>query len=154
MRCCSLDGGSCKSYTPDCSSLTFLEAQQKCINFGMRLCSEQELSSNICCGTGCWFSLELVWHTKGNMFCSSIKILMLPCPTWVGVMFPCLVLWFNLILCSDLKIRWLHCRYIGRIYYDILSCLIWSLHLHIALDMMIWYFTINWKILDSKFNVL
>ena len=111
VRCCSLDGGSCKSETPDCSSLTFLEAQQKCINFGMRLCSEQELSSNICCNTGCYFDVELVWYTKGNMFCLSIKILMQPFPTWLGVMFPCLVLWFHLILCSDLK--WLHCRYIG-----------------------------------------
>ena len=68
----------------------------------MRLCSEKELSSNICCNTGCYFDRELVWYTKGNMFCSSIKILILPCPTWVGVMFPCLVLWFHLIFCSDL----------------------------------------------------
>ena len=71
VRCCSLDGGACKSETPDCSSLTFLEAQQKCVNFGMRLCSEQELSSNICCGTGCSFDAKLVWYTKGNLFRST-----------------------------------------------------------------------------------
>ena len=67
VRCCSFDGGSCKSETPDCSTLTFSEAQQKCVKFGMRLCSKQELSSNICCGTGCLFDEKLVWYIKGNI---------------------------------------------------------------------------------------
>ena len=36
----------------------------------MRLCTEEELAGNICCGTGCSFDLELVWYTKGKLFCS------------------------------------------------------------------------------------
>ena len=71
VRCCSLDGGSCDSKTPGCSTLTFSEAQQKCSEFGMRLCTEEELASNICCSTGCNFDSELVWYTKGNLFRST-----------------------------------------------------------------------------------
>ena len=74
VRCCSFDGESCKSKIPDCSTLSFSKAQQKCSEFRMRLCTKEELSNNICCGTGCLFDLKLVWYTKGNMFCSSIKI--------------------------------------------------------------------------------
>ena len=69
VRCCSIDGASCKSEIPDCLTLTFLKAQQKCSEFGMRLCTEKELDSHICCGTGCAFDAEMVWFTKGNMFC-------------------------------------------------------------------------------------
>ena len=76
VRCCSFDGESCKSKIPDCSTLSFSKAQQKCSEFRMRLCTEEELSNNICCRTGCSFDSKLVWYTKGNMFCSSIKILM------------------------------------------------------------------------------
>ena len=71
VRCCSLDGGSCDSKTPGCSTLTFSEAQQKCSEFGMRLCTEEELASNICCKSGCGFDLELAWYTKGKLFCST-----------------------------------------------------------------------------------
>ena len=67
VRCCSIDGASCKSEIPDCLTLTFSEAQQKCVKVGMRLCSIQELSSNICCGTGCLFDEKLVWYIKGNI---------------------------------------------------------------------------------------
>ena len=67
VRCCSFDGKSCKSKIPDCSILTFSNAEEKCSEFGMRLCTEEELASNICCGTGCGFDIELVWSTKGNM---------------------------------------------------------------------------------------
>jgi len=64
VRCCSFDGGSCKSETPDCSTLTFSEAQQKCVKFGMRLCTIEELATNICCNSGCGFDKKLVWYTK------------------------------------------------------------------------------------------
>ena len=70
VRCCSFDGGSCVSETPHCSTLTFSDAKQECSDFGMRLCTEEELAGNICCGTGCSFDFELVWYTKGNLFCS------------------------------------------------------------------------------------
>ena len=68
VRCCSFDGGSCES---KCSILTFSNAKQKCSEFGMRLCTEEELASNICCGTGCDFDFGVVWYTKGNLFRST-----------------------------------------------------------------------------------
>ena len=68
VRCCSFDGGSCES---KCSILTFSNAKQKCSEFGMRLCTEEELASKICCGTGCTFDNKLVWYTQGNLFCST-----------------------------------------------------------------------------------
>ena len=71
VRCCSKIGGSCK--IPDCSRLTFSNAEQKCSESGMRLCTKEELASNICCKTGCGYDRKLVWYTKGNMFCSNIK---------------------------------------------------------------------------------
>ena len=72
VRCCSYDGGSCESRIPKCNPLkTFSNAKQECSEFGMRLCSEEELASNICCTTGCDFDLELVWYTKGNLFRST-----------------------------------------------------------------------------------
>ena len=71
VRCCSLDGGSCESQIPNCSKLTFSDAKQECSEFGMRLCTEEELASNICCATGCGFDAKLVWYTKGNLFRST-----------------------------------------------------------------------------------
>ena len=76
VRCCSFDGGSCESDIPGCSTLTFFNAKQECSEFGMRLCTEKELDSHICCGTGCAFDSEMVWFTKGNMFCSFLRILL------------------------------------------------------------------------------
>ena len=75
VRCCSLDGGSCKSKIPDCSTVTFSNARDECSRFGMRLCTEEELASNICCGTGCGFDIELVWYAKGNMILLSYQLL-------------------------------------------------------------------------------
>ena len=74
VRCCSYDGGSCESETIGCFTLTFSEAQQKCSEFGMRLCTEEELFTNICCSSGCSFDYELVWFRKGKLFCSTEKI--------------------------------------------------------------------------------
>ena len=71
VRCCSFDGKSCQTKIPDCSILTFSNAKEKCSEFGMRLCTEEELASNICCGTGCGFDWKLVWYTKGNLFRST-----------------------------------------------------------------------------------
>lgn len=53
-RCCSTDGGSCT--TPEaCSDMkkfTMGEATSKCAAIGRRLCTEAELGSGTCCGTG------------------------------------------------------------------------------------------------------
>ena len=67
VRCCTFDGGSCTSKTPYCSTLTFSYAKQECSEFGMHLCTKQELASNICCSTGCGFDTKLVWYTEGNI---------------------------------------------------------------------------------------
>ena len=75
VRCCSFDGGSCMSKIPDCSTLTFSIAEWKCSKLGMRLCTEEELASNICCYTGCGFDKELVWYTKGNMILLNYQLL-------------------------------------------------------------------------------
>ena len=75
VRCCSFDGGSCKSKIPDCSTLTFSNAEEKCSIFGMRLCTKEELASNICCGTGCEFDIELVLYTKGNVILLNYQLL-------------------------------------------------------------------------------
>ena len=71
VRCCSYDGGSCESETIGCLTLTFSEAQEKCSEFGMRLCTVEELNTNICCSTGCSFDFELIWYRKGKLFCST-----------------------------------------------------------------------------------
>ena len=75
VRCCSFDGGSCESEIPECSTLTFSNAKLECSEFGMRLCTEEELASNICCGTGCEFDIELVWYAKGNVILLSYHLL-------------------------------------------------------------------------------
>ena len=75
VRCCSFDGKSCQTKIPDCSILTFSNAKEKCSEFGMRLCTEEELASNICCGTGCEFDIELVWYAKGNVILLSYHLL-------------------------------------------------------------------------------
>jgi hypothetical protein len=67
VRCCSYDGGSCESETIGCFTLTFSEAQQKCSEFGMRLCTEEELFTNICCSSGCSFDYEGVWFRKAQV---------------------------------------------------------------------------------------
>ena len=71
VRCCSYDGGSCESETIGCLTVTFSEAQQTCSEFGMRLCTEEELLSNVCCTSGCGFDSDMVWYRKGKLFCST-----------------------------------------------------------------------------------
>ena len=76
VRCCSFDGGSCTSkLNTHCLTLTFSIAEWKCSKLGMRLCTEEELASNICCYTGCGFDKELVWYTKGNMILLNYQLL-------------------------------------------------------------------------------
>ena len=74
VRCCSYDGGSYESelgLNLECLTVTFSEAQQACSEFGMRLCTEEELWSNICCTTGCGFDADMTWYRKGKLFCST-----------------------------------------------------------------------------------
>lgn len=64
VRCCSMDGNSCSSSLPSggCrSGRTFAEAQGDCAANGMRLCTEVELESQVCCHTGCQFNCAMIW---------------------------------------------------------------------------------------------
>lgn len=55
-RCCSLDGQKCTTPTPHCgrslSKQNFEEASSICKSKKQRLCTDQELLSGVCCGTG------------------------------------------------------------------------------------------------------
>ena len=71
MRCCGFDDGSCHE-SPEVewnTKHTYLNAKQECTELGVRLCTEEELASNICCETIC--DMELVWFKKGNLFGST-----------------------------------------------------------------------------------
>eukprot|EP00929_Paragymnodinium_shiwhaense_P083388 TRINITY_DN44406_c0_g1_i1.p1 TRINITY_DN44406_c0_g1~~TRINITY_DN44406_c0_g1_i1.p1 ORF type:complete len:391 (-),score=56.98 TRINITY_DN44406_c0_g1_i1:409-1581(-) len=62
VRCCSLDGTDCLSKHSACRARgTFEDAEELCKSLGRRLCSQAELESNLCCGTGCGMDNELVW---------------------------------------------------------------------------------------------
>ena len=64
VRCCSTDGSSCA--TPEsCRDEEYLvnyaDAETKCTDIGMRLCTWDELLTDFCCGTGGGCDSELVW---------------------------------------------------------------------------------------------
>ena len=73
VRCCSNDDcGTCKSVCPP-AKVSRSDAEQKCSELEMRLCTKKELASEICCGTGCSLDTKLVWYgTEGNVFHSII----------------------------------------------------------------------------------
>ena len=55
VRCCSDDGSSCDTLS-NCGSssdlVNYTVAVTECTTNGMRLCTKDELLSEICCGTG------------------------------------------------------------------------------------------------------
>ena len=68
VRCCSKDGRTC--VTPgafvepkSCLVTTFAEAEAKCAEEGMRICTADELDRHKCCNTGCDFNDKLTWRT-------------------------------------------------------------------------------------------
>ena len=78
VRCCSLSGISCitpgghdaEQYGGCLEKTTFEEAEGKCASINMRLCTLEELESNLCCGTGCEFDMKPTWHKRGkSMVC-------------------------------------------------------------------------------------
>jgi hypothetical protein len=64
VRCCSDSKASCHSKDIGCMKQTYSDAKRTCANHGMRLCSWQEMKTNLCCGTGCNFDLELAWISR------------------------------------------------------------------------------------------
>lgn len=64
VRCCSYSGDACDTdHLPGgCQSgKTFGEAVEICELNGERLCTEAEIESRLCCGTGCGFDGHQVW---------------------------------------------------------------------------------------------
>ena len=69
VRCCSDDGTTC--FTPhDCTIasnwVTYDDAVPKCAVIGKRLCTREELNTDVCCGTGGSGDSYLVWTTPSG----------------------------------------------------------------------------------------
>ena len=64
VRCCSDDGTTCDTVS-NCRQtsdlVAYADAEQECIDNGMRLCTMDELLSDICCGTGGNCDSAAVW---------------------------------------------------------------------------------------------
>ena len=69
VRCCSDDGTTCDTFS-NCNRksdlVAFADAEQKCVDNGMRLCTKDELLSEICCGTGGNCDSGAVWTSTLN----------------------------------------------------------------------------------------
>lgn len=62
VRCCSNDGRRCETSGVGClDGQNHLVAEAACSARGLRLCTEPELDSGVCCGTGCGFDGRRVW---------------------------------------------------------------------------------------------
>ena len=63
VRCCSLDGSKC-STPQNCSTSNLMDyngAHALCASSGKRLCTKDELNTNMCCSTGGDCDRWLVW---------------------------------------------------------------------------------------------
>ena len=61
VRCCSEDGTTCKTIGKCPGTASHSEAQEKCEGKGMRLCTKDELLTEICCKTGGNCDNHQVW---------------------------------------------------------------------------------------------
>ena len=52
VRCCSTDGSQCTTLGTCPGGTTYSDAAEKCADDGKRLCTKDELRSEICCFTG------------------------------------------------------------------------------------------------------
>eukprot|EP00121_Abeoforma_whisleri_P008809 Awhi_evm1s8091 len=68
VRCCSVDGSSCTSKIANqCyNGKSYFEAYQLCEGIGLRLCSINELETNMCCSTGCNHDNRRVWTSDSQ----------------------------------------------------------------------------------------
>lgn len=81
VRCCQHSTGNlqCASSVINCPmGKTYVEGKKICEDHGMRLCTKDELESNVCCGTGCNFDSWLIWTS--TEFVSTTT----PLPVWGG----------------------------------------------------------------------
>jgi hypothetical protein len=61
VRCCSLDGRSCVTHGLCPGSSTYEDAKSQCASLGRRLCTKDELLSDVCCSTGVQCDVYGVW---------------------------------------------------------------------------------------------
>lgn len=68
VRCCAHDGQHCASLVQGvCHDFaTFHDANAICRAADMRLCTQEEMGSGVCCNTGCWFNHYAVWISDGT----------------------------------------------------------------------------------------
>ena len=69
VRCCSDDGSTCATISNcrDSNDLVnYADAEAECATNGMRLCTMDELLTDICCGTGGQCDSELVWTSTAS----------------------------------------------------------------------------------------
>merc|ERR1719210_167870 len=65
VRCCSMDGSTCKTPGSCPSGKDHSEAVTICSALNMRLCTLDELLADVCCGTGCNFDyMTNVWTSS------------------------------------------------------------------------------------------
>ena len=67
VRCCANDGESCQ--TPfDCptNKMSFDDAKFKCNEMGLRLCTKDEILSEVCCGTGGGCDNHFIWTSTSE----------------------------------------------------------------------------------------
>ena len=69
VRCCSDDGSSCDTIS-DCRDtddlVNYVDAEAQCAANGMRLCTMDELLTDMCCGTGGQCDSALVWTSTAS----------------------------------------------------------------------------------------
>ena len=61
VRCCSGDGSQCDTVGTCPGESTYYDAVDKCAAIGKRLCTKDELLSEVCCGTGGNCDSYAVW---------------------------------------------------------------------------------------------
>jgi len=64
VNCCGVINDRLDCQRPDCLlTSSFSEATAKCESIGMRLCSTEELETDVCCNKGCNFDARFGWTT-------------------------------------------------------------------------------------------
>ena len=61
VRCCDDVGETCISSQPCMLASTYQEANEYCLDQGLRLCKNNEKLNDICCGTGCEIDPVTMW---------------------------------------------------------------------------------------------
>ena len=67
VRCCSANGTSCETHfnCPE-DNMSYDNAQSKCQEKGLRLCTKEELFSRVCCETGGRCDGYLTWTATAD----------------------------------------------------------------------------------------